>query len=87
MCRASACRRREEGEFYHADLIGLEAVTEGGAPLGQVIAVHNFGAGDLLEISAGGGGETLLVPFTEAAVPAIDMEARRLVVIPPPAQD
>lgn len=73
----------EDGEFYHADLVGLAAVTEGGAPLGKIVAVHNFGAGDLLEIKPDGGGETLLVPFTEAAVPAIDLEAQRLVVIPP----
>ncbi len=72
-----------EGEFYHADLIGLEAVTEGGAALGTVTAVHNFGAGDLIEIAPAGGGETLLVPFNDDAVPAVDIAARRMVVVPP----
>jgi 16S rRNA processing protein RimM len=73
----------DEDEFYHADLIGLSAVTEGGAPLGTVTAIHNFGAGDLLEIAPAGGGEALLIPFTETTVPAIDLSARRMVVIPP----
>jgi 16S rRNA processing protein RimM len=73
--------------FYHADLIGLAAVTEGGAPLGKVTAVHNFGAGDLIEILPEGGGEALLVPFTDANVPAINLEARRIVVVPLTASD
>ncbi len=73
----------EEGEFYHADLIGLEAFGEDGTPLGTVTGVHNFGAGDMIEIAPVGGGDTLLVPFSDAAVPAIDLTARRMVVIPP----
>jgi 16S rRNA processing protein RimM len=68
--------------FYCADLIGLAAVGADGATLGTVTAVHNFGAGDLVEIAPSGGGEPLLVPFTTAAVPAIDMAARRIVVVP-----
>jgi 16S rRNA processing protein RimM len=72
----------EEEEYYHADLIGLEAVTRGGAPLGTVIAVHNYGAGDLLEI-APKRGETLLVPFTRAVVPEVDIGGGRVVVDPP----
>ena len=68
--------------FYHADLIGLVAVTEGGAPLGTVTAVHNFGAGDVIEIAPAGGGEPLLVPFTDTTVPAIDLAAGRMVVVP-----
>jgi len=68
--------------FYHADLIGLAAVTEGGAPLGTVTAVHNFGAGDVIEIAPAGGGEPLLVPFTDTTVPAIDLAAGRMVVVP-----
>jgi 16S rRNA processing protein RimM len=71
----------EDGEFYHADLIGLAAVTPDGAPLGSVTAVHNFGAGDILEIKPASG-ETLLVPFTDATVPEVDLKARRLVVKP-----
>lgn len=80
-----------EDEFYHADLIGLrvELAGSGGAaaarPLGRVTAVHDFGAGTLLEIAggdhpAGGGGGTLLVPFTRAAVPEVDLAAGRLVI-------
>ena len=71
----------EEGEFYYDDLVGLAAVMPDGAPLGIVTAVLNFGAGDILEIKPAGG-ETLLVPFTDAAVPEIDIAARRVVVKP-----
>ncbi len=76
----------EAETFYHADLIGLAAVTQDGTPLGTVAAIHNFGAGDLVEIAPAAGGHSLLVPFTDAAVPAIDIKARRIVVVPP-AQD
>lgn len=72
-----------DGEFYHADLIGLAAVTAAGAPFGTVKAVHNFGAGDLLEIEPAGGGATMLLPFTEAVVPMVDIAGRRVVVAPP----
>ncbi len=72
----------DDEEFYHADLIGLAAVTPEGAPLGTVVGVPNYGAGDLLEI-APPKGPTLLVPFTRAAVPEIDLSARRVVVDPP----
>lgn len=60
-----------EGEYYHSDLIGLAAVTTDGAPLGEVVAVQNYGAGDLVEI-ADADGRRLLVPMTEAAVPGWD---------------
>lgn len=72
-----------EDEFYHADLIGLAAVDTAGAALGTVTAVHNFGAGDILEI-APPRGETLLVPFSKAVVPEVDLSAGRLVIDPPP---
>jgi 16S rRNA processing protein RimM len=68
--------------YYHADLVGLVAVTPDGTALGTLTAVHNFGAGDLLEIKPQGGGEPLMVPFTETAVPEIDMKTRRMVVRP-----
>jgi 16S rRNA processing protein RimM len=68
--------------YYHADLVGLVAVTPDGTALGTLTAVYNFGAGDLLEIKPQGGGEPLMVPFTETAVPEIDMKARRMVVKP-----
>ena len=69
--------------YYHADLIGLSAVTQDGTALGTVTAVHNFGAGDLIEIAPAAGGEPLLLPFTETVVPTIDMAARKLVIVPP----
>jgi 16S rRNA processing protein RimM len=73
----------DANEYYHADLIGLEAVTADGTALGKVFAVANFGAGDLLEIRLAGGNQTEYVPFTNAAVPEVDLVARRLVVVRP----
>ncbi|MBI4367496.1 MAG: 16S rRNA processing protein RimM [Deltaproteobacteria bacterium] len=73
----------EADTFYHADLIGMAAVTPEGAPLGNVIALHNFGAGDLIEIATTGGGEPLLLPFTETVVPKIDMALRQIVIVLP----
>jgi 16S rRNA processing protein RimM len=68
-----------EDEFYHADLIGLAAVTPADAPLGRVVAIHNFGAGDIIEI-APPQGATLLLPFTGAVVPAVDLAGGRVVI-------
>ena len=72
----------DDDEFYHADLIGLPAVTADGEALGTVVGVPNYGAGDLLEI-APAQGATLLVPFTRNAVPEIDLAVGRVVVVPP----
>ena len=72
----------EEGEFYHADLIGLAAVTRDGGALGTVVGVPNYGAGDLIEI-APATGPTFLLPFTEDVVPEVDIAGGRLVVVPP----
>src|SRR4051812_28304504 len=72
----------DEDEFYHADLIGLVAVLPDGGTFGRVRAVHAFGAGDSLEIERADGG-TILVPFTKAAVPEIDVGGGRLVIDPP----
>ena len=72
----------DDETFYHTDLIGLAAVTPDGAPLGTVTAIHNFGAGDVIEIKPECG-EALLVPFTETAVPEVNLAARRMVVVPP----
>jgi 16S rRNA processing protein RimM len=74
---------REEEEWYHADLVGLEAVDRGGERIGVVVAVHNFGAGDLIEVKPDKGGATVLVPFTRDAVPEVDVEGGRLVLAPP----
>ena len=65
-----------EDEFYHADLIGLAASDESGAPQGEVVAVHNFGAGDILEIR--GEGRSFMVGFTKALVPQVSLIARSL---------
>ncbi|MDA7946470.1 MAG: ribosome maturation factor RimM [Hyphomicrobiaceae bacterium] len=73
----------DDTTYYHADLIGLVAVSEDGAALGKIIAVQNYGAGDLLEVRPATGGATVLVPFTEAVVPDIDQEAGWLLMIPP----
>ena len=70
-----------EQEFYHADLIGLEAVSPDGAAVGRITAVQNYGAGDLLEIRLTGAGATELVPFTEAFVPQVDVAGGRVVVM------
>lgn len=66
-------------EFYHQDLVGLLAVGEAGEVLGRVSAVHNFGAGDVLELAADGGRSEVL-PFTREVVPEIDVTGGRLVV-------
>ena len=70
-------------EFYHADLIGLVARLENGEILGDIRAVLNFGAGDILEIAPSGGGEALLLPFTKAVVPNIDLKTGHVLVILP----
>jgi 16S rRNA processing protein RimM len=72
-----------EEEYYHADLIGLEAALTDGTPVGKVRAVHDFGAGDTLEIERAEG-PPVLVPFTRAIVPVVDLGAGRLVLDPPP---
>ncbi len=71
----------EPDEFYLADLVGLEACDAAGGALGRVRAVHDYGAGASLEIGA------LLVPFTRAAVPEIDLAAGRVTVVPPAELD
>jgi 16S rRNA processing protein RimM len=69
-----------EDEFFHADLIGMTAVDRNGAAMGTVSAVHNFGAGDLLEITQPDGGEPLLLPFTKACVPRVDVAGRAVMI-------
>jgi 16S rRNA processing protein RimM len=69
-----------EGEFYHADLIGLAAVDPEGRPVGEIVGVYNYGAGDLLELRLAGSGKTELIAFTDAFVPEVDLAARRAVV-------
>jgi 16S rRNA processing protein RimM len=69
----------DDDEYYHADLIGLAAETTGGAPLGKVIAIHNFGAGDIIEI-APSSGATMLLPFSNAVVPTVDIAGGRVLI-------
>ncbi|GAA6199697.1 ribosome maturation factor RimM [Aquicoccus sp. SU-CL01552] len=72
-----------DDEFYHADLIGLEVVDTGGTVLGRVRSVQNHGASDLLEIAGPGLKTTVLLPFTQEAVPTVDLEAGRIIADPP----
>lgn len=72
----------DEDEYYHTDLIGLDAVTTDGEPLGRVLAIHNFGAGDIIEI-APLKGPTMLLPFSNAVVPEVDLACGRVVVALP----
>jgi 16S rRNA processing protein RimM len=72
-----------DDEFYHADLIGLVVTDPGGARLGTVRAIHNHGAGDILEIHDAGQRTALLLPFTRANVPTVDLTAGRIVADPP----
>jgi 16S rRNA processing protein RimM len=71
-----------EEEFYHADLMGMAVLDASGAEVGSVLAVHNFGAGDMLEVALAGLGsaDTAMVPFSREAVPHVDVAARRLTV-------
>ena len=72
-----------DDEFYYTDLVGLDVYDTGGAPLGQVKSVQNHGATDLLEVHAAGATSTVLLPFTKAAVPTVDLVKRRIVADPP----
>ncbi len=72
-----------DDEFYHADLIGLTVLDVGGAVLGKVHAVQNHGASDLLEIIPNGPSDTVLLPFTNAVVPTVDLAGMRIIVDPP----
>lgn len=72
-----------DDEFYHADLIGLPVYDTGGTLLGTVSSVMDNGAGDLLELRVPGAAQTVLLPFTRAVVPTVDIEARRIVADPP----
>lgn len=76
----------EDDEFYVADLVGLEAFDAAGAPAGRVRAVEEHGAGAFLIVDAPDGREAL-IPFTRAAVPVVDLAARRIVVVPPDATE
>lgn len=71
-----------DGEFYYTDLVGLTVTRQNGETVGTVKAVHNFGAGDLLEIEPASGA-TIMLPFDESTVPVVDIAGGKIVVEPP----
>jgi len=79
----SALPQTGPDEYYHTDLIGLEAVLRNGTPVGRVRAIHDFGAGDTLEV-ARPDAQPIMVPFTHAIVPVVEPQEGRLVLDPPP---
>jgi 16S rRNA processing protein RimM len=79
----AALPQTDPEEYYHADLIGLEAVLGDGTPVGRVRAVYDFGAGDTLEL-ARPHAPPVMIPFTRAIVPVVEPEQGRLVLDPPP---
>jgi len=70
-------------EFYHADLIGLRAEDRDGIALATIVGIHDFGAGDLLELRPPGAADTVLMPFNAATVPVVDIAGGRIVIDPP----
>jgi 16S rRNA processing protein RimM len=70
-------------EFYHADLIGLRAEDRDGTALATIVGIHDFGAGDLLELRPPGAANTVLMPFNDATVPVVDIAGGRIVIDPP----
>jgi 16S rRNA processing protein RimM len=74
---------RAENEWYVADLIGLETVDPQGAIVGRIVAVHNFGAGDLIEVAPASGEPNLLVSFTDSTVPEVDIVSGRVMLVLP----
>lgn len=72
-----------DDEFYHTDLIGLTVLDTGGEAVGKIKTILNHGAGDILEISGSTFKAPVLLPFTKAAVPTIDLEAGRIIIDPP----
>ncbi|WP_438974654.1 ribosome maturation factor RimM [Roseicyclus sp.] len=72
-----------DDEFYHADLLGLSARDTGGAELGKIAAVLNHGAGDILELRGPALKGSVLVPFTRAIVPTVDLASGRVIIDPP----
>ncbi|MET3927722.1 ribosome maturation factor RimM [Devosia sp. 2618] len=73
----------DEDDFYHTDLIGLDARLENGITIGKVSAIPNFGAGDLIEIRDPQSGDTFLYPFSKAVVPTIKIDEGYLIIVVP----
>lgn len=72
-----------DDEFYHSDLLGLLVLDTGGEEIGKVRAVDDFGGGDFLEIALRESGKPLMIPFTQEAVPTVDLTAGRIIIDPP----
>lgn len=70
----------DDETFFHSDLIGLKVTLEDDSILGEIVAVPNFGAGDLLEVQPAAGGKTVYLPFTKAFVPTIDVAGGKVVI-------
>lgn len=83
--RAALPAIEDEDGFYHQDLIGLGVEDADGATVGRIAAVHDFGAGDLLEVALIGG-KTVLIPFTRDEVPVVDVASGRVVIRPRPGE-
>jgi 16S rRNA processing protein RimM len=79
----SVLPKTEVEQYYHADLLGLEAVLADGTAVGRVRAIYDFGAGDTLELERQSG-PPVLVPFTRAIIPVVELAQKRLLVDPPP---
>ena len=79
----SALPKPDEDEFYYSDLLGLSIETSDGTVLGKIKAVQDFGAGDVIEYTPKGGGESLYLPFTREVVPTVDVAGGRIVAEPP----
>lgn len=72
----------KKGEYYHEDLVGLSVYTQDGKPFGEILSVHDFGAGALVNIRLSSGGEEYM-PFNPTVFPKVDIDARRAVIDPP----
>ena len=70
----------KNNETYAHDLMGLDVILENGSKLGKLVAMPNYGAGDLLEVAVNGSAETILIPFTNAFVPQTDFTSRKIIV-------
>lgn len=81
--RAKLPEPEDEDDFYHADLLGMEARLDTGVVLGKVTALPNFGAGDLIEVTDPQSGDTYLYPFTKAVVPSVNLAERFLTIVVP----
>ncbi|MFZ4809647.1 MAG: ribosome maturation factor RimM [Hyphomicrobiaceae bacterium] len=73
----------EDGAFYYEDLVGLTAALADGTVVGKVVAIQNYGAGDLVEVAMPGKKQTELLPFTDAFVPTVDIAGGRIIVVLP----